>query len=256
MSITLSENETRAAALIKHARHAVAFTGAGMSTASGIPDFRSPDSGLWNNVEPFAVASLYGFRQNPLNFYKWVEPLIRLTRAAQPNPAHITLANFEEAGYLRAVITQNIDGLHTRAGSRNVHELHGHMREATCIRCFKIYPAEPIIDQFLEDGLVPHCPACQAVLKPNVVLFGEALPDRALMAAREQIRKADVLVIIGSSLEVAPACDLPLIAVKNGAKLIIINLEPTPADHLAEVVIHDNAAVVLPHLSRNLEAQV
>ena len=257
MTITLPENETitRAAALIQRSRHAIAFTGAGISTPSGIPDFRSPESGLWNNAEAFAVASLYGFRQNPQAFYNWIKPLVRLTRAAQPNPAHLMLAKLEQEGMLRSVITQNIDALHTRAGSQNVHELHGHMREVTCIRCFKVYPAEPIIDQFLEDGEVPHCPGCGAVLKPNVVLFGEALPNRPFTAAREQARKSDLVLIVGSSLEVAPACDLPLLATQNGAKLMIINREPTPADYLAEVVIHDDAAVILPQISRRLEAE-
>lgn len=257
MTITLPESEsiTRAAALIRHARHAIAFTGAGISTASGIPDFRSPESGLWQNADPFAVASLYGFRSNPAAFYKWVEPLVHLTNNAQPNDAHFALARMEQAGYLRAVITQNIDILHTRAGSQNVFELHGHLREVTCVRCFKVSAAQPIMEQFLEDRKIPHCDSCGAVLKPNVVLFGEALPHREYNAAREHTRKADVVIIIGSSLEVAPACDLPLIAAKNGAKLIVVNLEATPADRLAQVVIHENAAVILPQISRSMEAQ-
>lgn len=257
-TLPLSEHEalTRAAALLLKARHAVAFTGAGISTASGIPDFRSPYSGLWNNVDPFTVASLYGFRHNPQAFYKWVEPLVRTMLTAQPNPAHLSLAELEGAGQLKAVITQNIDMLHTRAGSQRVYELHGHLREATCIRCFSVYPALPIIERFLEDGQVPHCPECEGVLKPNIVLFGEALPQREFAAAREHARKADVVLVIGSSLEVAPACDLPMLAVKNGAQLIVINLEPTPADRAAQVVIRANAAHVLPQISRLMESRV
>lgn len=231
----------------------VAFTGAGISTPSGIPDFRSPHSGLWTNADPMAVASIYGFRQNPEAFYNWIYPLAHLTINALPNPAHLALARLEALTNFSAVITQNIDMLHTRAGSTRVYELHGHMREATCIHCFKVYPAEPIITRFLSDRLVPHCPACNSVLKPNVILFGEQLPIQQLMGAQEAARKADVMLIVGSSLEVAPASDIPLLARRFGAQLIIINLEPTPLDSLAQEVFHMNAAEVLPHIVDCLE---
>ena len=243
----------RAAALIKESTFPVAFTGAGISTASGIPDFRSPDCGLWNNVDPIAVASIYGFRQNPDAFYRWIRPLARLTLEARPNPAHLALAELEEAGILKALITQNIDMLHSRAGSKTVYELHGHLREATCVHCFAIYPAEPIVSKFIEDGLVPRCPSCNGVIKPNVILFGEQLPFAEFRGAQEISRNADLMIVVGSSLEVAPASDLPILARRNGAKLIIINLEPTLMDTSAEVVIHKNAAEVLPEIVTCLE---
>ncbi|MBZ0305362.1 MAG: NAD-dependent deacylase [Anaerolineae bacterium] len=244
----------RSALYIQNASKGVAFTGAGISTPSGIPDFRSHESGLWNSVDAMAVASIWGFRQNPSAFYDWIYPLTEVIMNAQPNAAHYALARFEAMGNLRAVITQNMDMLHTRAGSKTVYELHGHLREATCIHCFTVYPAEPIIQQFLKDHQVPHCRKCGEVLKPNVILFGEQLPIQQLIASQNAARQADLVIVVGSSLEVAPASDIPILAKRNGAKLIIINLEPTPLDSSADVVIHDDASVVLPAILSYLES--
>lgn len=236
------------AQLIAESRSMIAFTGAGISTPSGIPDFRSPDSGLWTDCDPLAVASIYGFRQNPKAFYDWVQPLIRVTLRAEPNPAHLALAQLEALGKLKCVITQNIDTLHTRAGSRLVHELHGHMREATCTHCFAVYSSEPYIKRLLEDSRVPRCPGCGGVLKPNVILFGEQLPYREVQMAKEAARLTDLMIVIGSSLEVAPASDLPLLALRHSAKLVIINLQPTFLDSHATYVVHANAAEILPEI--------
>lgn len=246
-----------AARLIRKSQDVVVFTGAGISTDSGIPDFRSHDSGLWNNVDPLMVASVYGFRRNPQAFYDWVRPLADVTIKAKPNPAHQALVRLEEMGYVTSVITQNIDMLHTRAGNKNVYELHGHMRQATCIHCFQVYDGQTILNQFLEDGKVPMCDQChEGIIKPNVILFGEQLPFRELQAAQDASRKCDLMIIIGSSLEVAPASDLPIIAKRNGAKLIIVNLEPTPIDHNAEVVIHGRAAEILPEIVKQVETHI
>lgn len=244
----------RAAELVRSAQRAVAFTGAGISTPSGIPDFRSPHSGLWQDVDPLAVASIFSFRQNPEAFYEWIYPLARLTLRAEPNPAHFALAEMEQRGYLKAVITQNIDMLHERAGSKNVFELHGHMREVTCIRCFKVYEARSVIERFLEDRQVPRCAACSGVLKPNVILFGEQLPVTEFIGARNAASKTDLMIVIGSSLEVAPASQLPLLARRNGAKLIIINFEPTFADSQADLIIRGDVSRVLPQIVRCMEA--
>jgi NAD-dependent deacetylase len=243
-----------AAELFKGAKYAVAFTGAGISTPSGIPDFRSNHTGLWENIDPIAVASIYGFRQNPQAFYDWIYPLAHLVVNAQPNPAHYALAQLENLGLLKTIITQNIDLLHTRAGSQTVYELHGHLREATCVHCFTIYPAEPIIRQFLADRHVPHCPKCGGVIKPNVILYGEQLPILQLQAAKDAARKTDLMLIVGSSLEVAPASELPILAARNGAKIIVVNIEPMPIDKQAEVVIHADAAEILPKITQRLEA--
>jgi len=250
----LDEQIHAAAELFKKAKHVIAFTGAGISTPSGIPDYRSPNSGLWENVNPIEVASMYGFRQNPQAFYNWIYPLTRLTLYAKPNPAHEALVKLERFGLLKAIITQNIDMLHTRAGSKTVYELHGHLREATCVHCFTVYPAEPIIKQFLEDRKVPKCPKCGGVIKPNVILYGEQLPIAQIQAARDAARRCELMLIVGSSLEVAPASELPMLAIRSGAKLVIVNLEPTPADEIAEVVIHADAAEILPQIVHRLEA--
>lgn len=253
MTRNIQDSLNQIASLLAQAKYAIAFTGAGISTASGIPDFRSPDCGLWNNVDPLTVASMVGFRQNPQAFFDWIRPLARLTVNALPNPAHFALAEWEEKGFLKAVITQNIDMLHTRAGSRTVYELHGHLREATCIHCFAVYPAAPLVAQFIEDGFVPRCPQCGSVVKPNLILFGEQLPVRELMAAKEAARSADLVLIIGSSLEVFPAGDIPMLAQRNGAKVVIINLQPTNFDSLANLVLQADAAVVLPQIVHCME---
>ncbi|NWG15108.1 MAG: NAD-dependent deacylase [Chloroflexi bacterium] len=252
----ISEAVQAAADLLRKSNSVVAFTGAGISTPSGIPDFRSPHSGLWNDVDPMAVASIHGFRQNPEAFYTWIYPLARLTINARPNPAHEALVYLETLGKLNAVITQNIDMLHTRAGNKVVYELHGHMREATCVHCFAVYPAESLITQFLNDRRVPRCPSCGSVLKPNVILFGEQLPIRQLLAAQDAARKADVFLVVGSSLEVAPASDIPVLAKRHGAQIIIVNLEPTPLDPLAHIVIRGDAAEVLPQITAHIKARV
>jgi NAD-dependent deacetylase len=235
----------RAADLIRNSHHAIALTGAGHSTPSGIPDFRSPESGLWEKANPMLVASIWAFRLNPKTFYDWIRPLARTLLSAQPNLAHVALADLEKMGYLKVVITQNIDNLHQRAGSRRVLELHGHMREATCIRCYKVVPVDAALEQSILNGRVPHC-ECGGVLKPNVILFGEQLPIRVLNEAMAEARRCDLILVAGSSLEVTPAADIPFVAVDSGAKAIMVNLDPTCFDDRADVVIHGDVAVILP----------
>lgn len=243
----------QAAILLQSAQMVVAFTGAGISTPSGIPDFRSQDCGLWEKYDPMQVASIFGFRQNPQAFYDWVRPLARTTFNAKPNPAHIALAQLESVGKLDSIITQNIDMLHTRAGNTRVYELHGHMREATCIHCFTKYEAEPLIHDVVATGQVPRCPKCKGILKPDVILFGEQLPYKQVQLAKEAARHCDLMLVIGSSLEVYPASDLPVLAHRNNAKIIIINWQPTPLDKIADVIIRDNVATVLPSIMKQLE---
>ncbi len=239
----------RAADLIRNASHPIALTGAGVSTPSGIPDFRSPGSGLWERDDPMSVASIWGFVEQPQGFFDWVKPLTKLMLIAQPNPAHCALAELEAMGRLQAIVTQNIDNLHQMAGSKRVLEVHGHMREATCIRCYHIEPGKPLLEKFLADGEIPTCSVCGGVMKPNVVLFGEMLPVSVMYEAEQESKTCDVMLIAGSSLEVAPAADLPLVAKKNGAQLIIINRTPTQADAHAAVVVRDDVAIVLPKIA-------
>ncbi len=245
--------ENTAINLLRRATYAVVLTGAGISTRSGIPDFRSPESGLWERYNPAEVASIYGFRHDPSRFYDWIRPLARTILDAQPNAAHMALAHMEAMGKLKAVITQNIDMLHTRAGSQVVYELHGHLREVTCIHCFAVYPAQPIINKFLESNEIPTCPACGHVLKPNAILYGEQLPAQALIPAQRAARQCDLMLVAGSSLEVYPAAELPVIARQNGASLIFVNLSETPLDSLADIIIHEDVADVLPQMVSVLE---
>jgi len=251
----LAHKINQIAKIIQDAQHLVAFTGAGISTDSGIPDFRSDSSGLWKrtDIDPLEVASLFGFRRSPATFYEWVKPLAMTILGAKPNESHIALAQLEHRGTLKSVITQNIDMLHTRAGNSTVFELHGHMRQTTCIRCYAVFDGVPILEKFLDDGRVPHCPHCGGILKPNVILFGEQLPVRELRGAQDATKKCDVMLVVGSSLEVAPANQLPVIAKRNHAKLVIINLEETHLDHMADVVIHARAAQIFPQILAQLQ---
>ncbi len=239
-----------AAGLLRSARHAVAFTGAGISTPSGIPDFRSHGTGLWERDDPMEVASLAVFRSRPERFYGWLRPLLRGAWAAEPNPAHLALAQLEAAGILKAVITQNIDDLHRRAGSKNIYEVHGSLRTVTCPRCHETYLSEQFraVLQGLEP--IPHCPRCHQVLKPDITLFGEMLPAETWRGAEEHCFLADVILVAGSSLEVWPAASLPELAVENGAHLIINNLTPTHLDRHADVLLPANVAEVLPQIAR------
>jgi NAD-dependent deacetylase len=233
----------RAAEILRPARRVVALSGAGISRPSGIPDFRSA-GGLWTHHDPMAVASLSGFRANPRRFYDWVRPLIDTISEALPNAAHTALARLERDGRLKAVITQNIDGLHQRAGSRNVYELHGHIRSATCLDCDRQAPAAPLIDQ-VRRGTIPRC-GCGGLIKLDVVLFDELLPRGLLWLAQRAIETSDAVLVAGTALEVAPVCDMPLHALRRGARLIIVNQGETYLDDHADVVLHEDVAEALP----------
>ncbi len=252
MSASTADRIRDAADILRRSRHTVALTGAGISTPSGIPDFRSPRSGLWENVDVYEVASIEGFRRRPESYYQWLRPLARLIREARPNPAHFALANMENRGRLRAVITQNIDGLHQAAGSRDVLELHGSHRELVCMDCGHVALSAGYLDRFLETGEVPRCD-CGGVLKTGTVLFGESLPAEAMRRANEEARHCEAMIVAGTSLEVAPACDLPAVAAAHDAALIIVNRQPTDMDHRASAVFHDDVAAILPALAAALE---
>lgn len=239
----------RAVAYLRQARRAVALTGAGISTPSGIPDFRSPGSGLWEKFDPMMVASIEAFQQRPQDFYDWIHPLAELTLRARPNPAHIALADLEARGPLRAIITQNIDMLHSRAGSTNVYEVHGHLRQAICVGCGMVFEAEELLREFVYKRQMPTCVICDQVLKPTITLFGEIPPLPVLQMAEVWAATCDLLLVAGSSLGVYPVSELPLLAKQNGARLIIVNYTETYADPIADVVIHSNVADVLPRLA-------
>jgi NAD-dependent deacetylase len=235
----------RAKELVAQARRVVALTGAGFSTPSGVPDFRSA-AGIWSRFNPAEIASLGAFRRDPEGFYRWFRGLLDPIVAARPNPAHLALAALEAAGRLGGVITQNIDGLHQRAGSRRVFELHGNLRGLTCLECGRQVPGEPLLPT-VRRGQAPRC-SCGGLLKPDVVLFDELLPQGMFWLARKAIDECDLLIVAGTSLEVAPVCDLPMSAAARGARLIIVNREPTYLDPKADVVIHGDVAIVIPAL--------
>jgi NAD-dependent deacetylase len=242
----------QAAELLHKARDPLVLTGAGLSTPSGIPDFRSPAAGLWEHADPFEVASLLTFRYHPQKFFNWLRPLATIIRRAQPNPAHYALAALEAARHVRWLVTQNIDGLHTRAGHQQVLELHGSMLTATCVRCHTSQPAREALDTFIHTGEMPRCAACGNLLKPDVILMGEQLALDVLRAARRAARDCDLIVVAGSSLEVMPAAGLPLEALDYGARLIIINYSPTYLDDRATCLIHADVAEALPQMATAL----
>lgn len=238
----------RAANWMQKARYAVVFTGAGISTPSGIPDFRGEKNGLWQRYDPMRVASHSAFIHTPGLFYDWFRPLFLTSWTAQPNQAHLGLAKLEESGFVKAVITQNIDGLHQKAGSRRVFELHGSAMLFTCPGCGAGFDANSIHQQFAAGILLPTCERCHQVLKPDVVLFEEVLAALVWQEAEDEVQKADLLLVIGSSLEVFPACTLPQQAIRQGSRVIINNLTPTPLDRSAAVVIPMDAAKFVPRL--------
>lgn len=240
----------RAAQLLSASSRAVALTGAGISTPSGIADFRTPGTGMWSQVDPMEVASIDGFRRDPSRFYRWFSGAALDIARAQPNPAHHALAELEHRGVLRAVVTQNIDRLHQRAGSQHVIELHGALGTATCLRCGARREAAPLLDRFVEVSEVPHC-SCGGVFKPDVVFFGEMLPLEALRRSQEEIASCDLLLVVGSSLTVAPASQLPWLAVGNATPIIVCNLTETWADAYAAhagAVLREDVALSLPGL--------
>ena len=195
-----------------------------------------------------AVASIQSFRTDPSIFYEWMRPLARLFEAAKPNAAHLALVELERLGLLNAVITQNIDGLHQMAGSTRVLELHGHLREAVCLRCGQVTPTEGLIQEYALHGAVPGCQDCGGTLKPLAVLMGEPLPMDVFLQAQVESEACDLMLVAGSSLTIVPAASLPLVARRQGAELIIVNIQETPADGRAEVVIHEDVAEVLPQI--------
>jgi NAD-dependent deacetylase len=239
----------RASQLVKQSHQAVALTGAGISTPSGIPDFRSPGIGLWTRYLPMEVASLTTFRYNPELFYKWLHPLAVHMFSAEPNPAHIALADLQIKGYLPTIITQNIDGLHTRAGAKHVLEVHGTLNTLTCIKCFKQVNSDMILQDYIEHFTIPHCQGCGGILKPDVILYEEQLPMKVWLKAEEACRKCDLLLIAGTSLEVMPSAKLPIFALDNGASLIIINNTDTYIDVRADIIIRENVADIFPQIS-------
>ncbi len=245
----MKEQIERLAELVAGARHLVAFTGAGVSTESGIPDFRSP-GGIWDRFDPneFTYQNFVGSEAGRKRYWELGRMTYPVIRRAEPNPAHHALVTLWRLGRLDCVITQNIDDLHQRAGLPRelVLELHGNATRARCLSCEKPYERERI-QQWLESGVeVPQCdPPCGGIIKPRTVMFGEAMPQRELEEAERRARASDLFLVVGSSLVVYPAAYMPLHAKQAGARLAIVNLSETPHDDQADLVIRGSAAGVL-----------
>jgi NAD-dependent deacetylase len=237
----------RVANLIVESKHIVVFTGAGVSTESGIPDFRSP-GGLWTKFDPEDF-TLEKFLSNPETRHRQWRFLLSgdLLKDASPNTAHKAIAELEALGRLECVITQNIDSLHQKAGNDpdRVYELHGNIQWIRCLDCGNRSPIEAILKESGASEEMPFCGHCGGILKPDVIFFGEALPEETLREATRQALRSDLLIVVGSSLVVYPAAYMPLYAKQSGAKLVIVNLTPTPSDRIADVVIHDSAGEVM-----------
>ncbi len=237
----------RLAELIVERQPCVVLTGAGVSTESGIPDFRSA-SGIWAHYDPMEYATIDAFRRNPEKVWDFYSKRLGVLTEARPNPAHQALAELERRGLVEAVITQNVDRLHERAGSTNVVEVHGSLRTSSCLECGHSEP----FDRVVELLPVPHCQRCGAVLKPDVVMFGELLPDEAIDRAFELARGAGLFLVVGSSLEVYPVAGLPEEAVAGGAALAIVNRGETPYDGRAALTVDASAGETLANVMRLL----
>jgi len=243
---------------IKTSKRVVSLTGAGVSTPSGIPDFRSED-GLWKKYDPGIYASYQQFVQDPSYFWEMHLDVIVLLRKAEPNPAHNALAALERTGICQGVITQNIDGLHQKAGSQTVYELHGTNETCSCTICGKKYDTREIASQlfaFEKDELIalmrkgeeiPTC-SCGGFIKPDVILFGELMPWEPMRAAEELARSCDILLVVGTSLQVQPAASIPFITRENKGHIAIINKESGPLDRMADYIFLERAEELLPHL--------
>jgi len=228
---TTAASAARVAELLRDAQRAVVLTGAGISVPSGIPDFRSPGKGIWETVDPMEVAHIDAFRRDPHSFWQFYSQRFMALRDKRPNRAHEVVAELERRGLVRAVITQNIDRLHRAAGSTDVIEVHGSISHSICLDCggrFELDRVVAMIEQ--EPESAPECTACVSPLKPDVVLFGELLPEQAMRRSHALAAEADLMIAIGSSLEVHPVAGLPGLTLDNGGRLVLVTQGPTPYD--------------------------
>jgi NAD-dependent deacetylase len=242
------------AELVRSAGSVVALTGAGISVPSGIPDFRSPGTGLWERVDPMEVAHIDTLHSDPARFWRFYGERFATLATKRPNAAHEALVALERAGWLEAVITQNIDMLHSTAGTDRLVEIHGSIAHCSCLSCGTSVAQDQARARLLaEPDGVPRCELCAGTLRPDVVLFGEPLPEAAIARAGELCAGADLILCIGSSLEVQPAGALPLLTLRSGGALAIITEGPTPLDQLAAVRLHGDVVQELSALAAALE---
>jgi NAD-dependent deacetylase len=232
-----------AAETLRARGNAVALTGAGISVESGIPAFRGTQ-GMWEKYDPMEYATIGAFLKDPAKVWTMLSEMVDVLSRAVPNPAHTGLADMEKMGVLRSVITQNVDGLHQAAGSRKVIEFHGNAEELVCLACFRRYPSRKKI----REGIPPRC-ECRKILKPNLVLFGEPIPWIAQEDAESEAENCAVLLVIGTSAQVTPACDIPRLSKRKGATIVEINLEETPlTQSVTDLYIREGASIAVSRL--------
>lgn len=250
----MNDSLKRAAQLLVDRPPTVALTGAGISVDSGIPDFRSSD-GLWARFDPMKHATIQAFEREPERVWEMVRAIDEVLYNAAPNPGHHSLAELEQMGLLESVVTQNIDGLHQKAGSKRVIDFHGNSTRLTCLNGCGGVATETLRPQ-IEEGGLPHCERCGRIMKPDVVLFGEPIPEGALYAASHCTRYCGVLLVVGTSATVAPASGLPLMAKKLGAQIIEINTEPTPITPHTHLSLFGSSSEILPQLVETAKLQI
>ena len=240
----MKEQIEKAAQWIIDSKKAVVFSGAGLSTESGIPDFRSP-GGVWDryNPEDFYYQNFIASKASREKYWQMATEMYEPMKKAQPNAAHLAIAEMEKLGKLDCVITQNIDGLHFKAGNseEKVIQLHGTAMQVSCLNCGKKYDRDEVQERLRKTRRVPYCDDCNGPLKPATISFGQTMPERETQEAYHRSSFCDLFIVVGSSLVVQPAASMPLVAKRNGAKLVIINRDPTPYDDMAGIVIHGQA---------------
>jgi NAD-dependent deacetylase len=249
-----TRDAVRLAEMIREADSTVVLTGAGVSVPSGIPDFRTPGKGLWEKVNPMEVAHIDVFRREPDRFWHFYSQRFAVLGQKQPNRAHEVLAELERRGLIEGVVTQNIDRLHRAAGSEHVIEVHGSIDECVCLDCGGHVPLERVLELIEEHPGAPECIACVSPLKPNVVLFGELLPEKALNEAYALASNADLLIGVGSSLEVYPVASLPRVTLDSGGSVALVTQGPTPYDGEAEVKLDGDVVADLEAVLAALDA--
>jgi NAD-dependent deacetylase len=244
----MKEQFEKVAQWIVASKRVVVFSGAGLSTESGIPDFRSP-GGVWDkyNPEDFYFQNFIASEASREKYWQMATEMWEPIKRAQPNPAHLTIAELERLGKLDCVITQNIDGLHFKAGNseEKVLQLHGTAIFVSCLSCKKRYDRDEIQERIKKGQKAPRCDNCGGFLKPATISFGQSMPEKETQEAYHRSSLSDLFIVIGSSLVVQPAASMPMVAKRNGAKLVIINRDPTPYDDMADLVIHGQAGPIM-----------
>jgi len=253
---SLEDKIEELAQLILDSKNIVALTGAGMSTESGIADFRSPGTGLWEKVDPYEFASIHSYVANTSKNLEFMLETGKTIFSARPNKGHKALTKLQKLGKLKGVLTQNIDRLHHKAKTRNIVEFHGNAYEAKCMTCGQIYEITYMVNQVMKGNYSPSCEKCRGMLKPNAIFFGEPLESATLEAADAMIAECNLLIVLGSSLVVYPVAFYPQKALSLGAKLAIINIQDTDMDSIAEVVIHEKIGDIFPEVVSKVEEKI